>query len=127
VGELPVGGRGEVRASAEQQPVEPVEQRVRVVGVAVRGENDGDAARFLDRLGVGQPQREPGRREVALAAAGRRSPGGTGVGLELVGDDADQRRVMGACTADDSHGPCRTVAVTASLPASAVPGMHTAR
>ena len=37
---LAVGRRVEVGAAAEQQAVEAVEQRVRVVGEAVRGEHD---------------------------------------------------------------------------------------
>jgi hypothetical protein len=65
---LPVDGRIEVRAAAEQQAVDAVEQRGRVVDVAVGREDDRQAARLLHRLRVREPQRQPRRREVALAA-----------------------------------------------------------
>ena len=59
---LAVDGRVEVGAAAHEQPVEAVEQRARVVDVAVGRQHDGDRARLLQRLRVGQPHREPLRR-----------------------------------------------------------------
>ena len=61
----------EVRAAAEQQAVEAVEQRRDVVDVAVGGEHDRDRPRLLQRLRVAQPQRQARRVAVALGAARR--------------------------------------------------------
>ena len=73
-----------------------VEQRGGVVDVAVGGEHDRDRSRLLQRLRVGEPQRQPRRREVALGAPGHRGPGGRVVLPQLVRDHADQRRGGGA-------------------------------
>ena len=56
VRQLSVRRRVEVGPAAEDQAVEPVEQRSGVVDVAVGGHDDGDPAGLLDRLRVGQPQ-----------------------------------------------------------------------
>ena len=89
---LAVDGGVEVGAAAYEQAVEAVEQRARVVDVAMGRQHDGDATRLLHRLGVGQPHREALGREVALAAAGRHRPARRALPQQLVRDDADQRR-----------------------------------
>ena len=71
---LPVGRGVEVGAAAEEQAVEAVEQRLDVVDEAVGGEHDGDRSRLLQRLRVGQAQRQPGGRAVALASGRAQRP-----------------------------------------------------
>ena len=99
-------GRGRGPAAAHQQPVDAVKQRRRVVDVAVRGQHHRDRARFLQRLRVGEPQCQPRRREVALAAARPRRPRLRGLLPQLVRHHADQRRGGGA-GASAGHRPDR--------------------
>ena len=101
---LAVGGGIEVRAAAEDEAVEAVEQRRGVVDVAVGGQDDGDAAGLLHRLRVGEPQREPraARRSRSLRP-GVAAQAGLGLGAQLVRDDPDQRR-GGARRADGAEG-----------------------
>ena len=85
-----VGRRVEVGAAAEQQAVEAVEQRVRVVGEPVRGQHDRDPARLLIACTYVSRRFSRAGREVALAAAGRGAQAGSRLRPELVRDDADQ-------------------------------------
>ena len=77
--------RGELERVVEHE-------RRRIVREAVCRDDNGHAAGLLDRLGVGEPQRQPVRVAVALVAARRGRPGGLGLAAQLVRDDADERR-----------------------------------
>src|SRR4029079_9636321 len=102
---LPVGGRIEVWAAAEDEAVDAVEERRGVVDIAVGGEEHAEAAGPLEPLGVREPQCEPRRRDVALAAPARRGPGRRGLGPQLVRDDPDQRRGGAARGGGGGGGP----------------------
>ena len=73
---LAVDRRVDVRAAAEHEAVEPVQQPVDVIHEAMRRQHDREPAGLLHRLRVGQPQREPVGGEVALAPPGEGRPGG---------------------------------------------------
>jgi hypothetical protein len=89
---LTVEGRVEVRPAADEQAVDAVEQRGGVVDVPVGGQHDRDRAGLLQRLRVGEPQRQPRRGEVALAAAGGGGPRRRALLPQLVRHHADERR-----------------------------------
>ena len=94
-------GRGvEVRAAAEEQAVDAVQQRRDVVHEPVRRQHDRDPARLLHRLRVAEAQRQPRRVAVTRGAVRREPPRGGRLGAQLVRDDADQRRELGAVTGD---------------------------
>ena len=92
---VPVGRGVEVRAAAEEQAVEAVEQRLDVVDEAVRGQHDRDRRPppAAPACSVSRSDSRAGARSRSRAA-GRRRPGRGRVGAELVRDDADQ---WGAC------------------------------
>ena len=57
---------GATQVSRYGKRLQDIQDRCRVVDEAVCRHDDRDAAGFLNRLGVGKPQRQPGGREVAL-------------------------------------------------------------
>ena len=87
-----VDARVEIRAAAEDEAVEAIEERRRIVTEAVRRHDHGDPFRLLDRLRVRQPERQAVRREIACGPPGSGRPRGLGLAAQLVRDDADQRR-----------------------------------
>jgi hypothetical protein len=98
VPQRPVGSGVEVGAAAEQDAVEAVEERVRVVGEPVRREHDGDPARLAHGLHVREPEVQACRAQITLRSTGRGGPGRGRILAQLVRDDADQ---WGACVPDE--------------------------